>query len=50
MHKFLIEFNKKRNQFEVWKLNKKGYYNFVSYANSLCEANKISNLKSGRKK
>lgn len=46
MNKFSIEFNKKRNEFEIWKLNKKGYYNFLQYSPTLDEAKKITGEKS----
>ena len=45
MNKYSIEFDKKRNQFEVWKLNKKGYYNFLQYTNTLAEAKRITGEK-----
>lgn len=45
MNKYSIEFDKRRNQFEVWKLNKKGYYNFIQYTDTLAQAKKITGEK-----
>lgn len=32
MNKYIIEKSlSKKNTYEIWKLNKKGFYNFISY-------------------
>lgn len=38
---YKFEFDKKRNQFEVWRKNPKGFFNFVSYADKEEDIKKI---------